>query len=283
MEKFKEFYEKIRSVQKLNTAEERDEAMRAWEAGKDFALKSKKISSGKVHDIAEKLAKEKRRKNQKLWLKAFCRGYAETNAARQEEQKDMTEEIKKLWKTNKLMDAMVIARELNLAPPQVMQSIYTFTTAEERREREYAIAKDYHDSTGSWPEGYAPAFEEEADEAAQIETEKEEKTEAEQEQPTETEKATEEEHRADMPEQEEAKAEEVSPQKRPRTEQIIAACVMQIATQVDILRQEHEKFVNDTRQEFVKLTTEMSAAIKEAEDKGREEERKRILTLINQQ
>ncbi|MBO4555518.1 MAG: hypothetical protein J5706_02070 [Elusimicrobiales bacterium] len=81
---------------------------------------------------------------------------------------------------------------------------------------------------------------------------------------------------------EEAKAEEVRPQRKPRPEQIIASCVMQIATQVDILRQEHEKFVNDTRQEFVKLTTEMSAAIKEAEENARIKERKRILSMIGE-
>jgi len=178
---FKEFYEKIRSVQKLNTPEERDEAMRAWEAGKDFALKSKKISSGKVHDIAEKLAKEKRRKNQKLWLKAFCRGYAEANAAGtpRQEPKDMTEEIKKLWNANRLMDAAAIARELDIDTAQALQAVYSFTTAEERSEREYAIAKDYYDSTGNWPEGYEPGFEEEADEAAQAEIKKEEEPETE--------------------------------------------------------------------------------------------------------
>lgn len=188
MEKFKEFYKKIRSVQKLNTPEEKEEAMKAWNAGADFARKSKKISSGKVHDIAEKLAKEKRRKNQKLWLKAFCRGYAEANVSEQET-KDMTEEIKKLWNANRLMDAAAIARELDIDTAQVLQTVYSFTTASERQDREYAIAKDYYDSTGSWPEGYAPAFEEEADEAAQAETKKEEsETEAEKTMEEETER-----------------------------------------------------------------------------------------------
>ena len=190
MEKFKEFYEKIRSIQKLNTAEERDEAMRAWEAGKDFALKSKKISSGKVHDIAEKLAKKERRKNQKLWLKAFCRGYAEANAAEnKQDPKDMTEEIKKLWNANRLMDAAAIARELDIDTAQALQAVCSFTTASERQDREYAIAKDFYDSTGSWPEGYEPGFEEEADEAAQAETKKEEpETEAEKTMEEETER-----------------------------------------------------------------------------------------------
>lgn len=186
MEKFKEFYEKIRSVQKLNTAEERDEAMRAWEAGKDFALKSKKISSGKVHDIAEKLAKKERRKNQKLWLKAFCHGYAEANVSEQET-KDMTEEIKKLWNANRLMDAAAIARELDIDTAQALQAVCSFTTASERQDREYAIAKDFYDSTGSWPEGYEPGFEEEADEAAQAEIKKEEEPETEAEEAMEEE------------------------------------------------------------------------------------------------
>lgn len=181
MEKFKEFYDKIRSVQKLNTPEEKDEAMKAWNAGADFALKSKKISSGKVHDIAEKLAKKERRKNQKLWLKAFCRGYAEANASEnKQEPKDMTEEIKKIWNANRLMDAAAISRELDIDTAQALQAVYSFTTAEERSEREYAIAKDYYDSTGSWPEGYEPGFEEEADEPMQTETGKEEEAEAEQ-------------------------------------------------------------------------------------------------------
>lgn len=194
----------------------------------------------------------------------------------------LLKKTKELWKQHPLMDTPQMAKELGITQQETLNLLYKFTTPQERSEREYRIAKDYYDSTGSWPEGYAPAFEEEADEAAQIETEKEEKTEAEQKQPTETEKATEEEHGADMPEQEEAKAEEVRPQRKPRPEQIIAACVMQIAAQVDILRQEHEKFVNDTRQEFVKLTTEMSEAIKEAEENARIKERKRILSMIGE-
>lgn len=195
----------------------------------------------------------------------------------------LLKKAKDLWKQHPLMDTPQMAKELGITQQETLNLVHKFTTPQERSEREYRIAKDYHDSTGSWPEGYDPAFEEEADEAAQAD--KEEEPEQKLEQAAETEKATEEEyeeHSADMPEQEETKAEEVRPQKRPSPEQIIAACVMQIATQVDILRQEHEKFVNDTRQEFVKLTNEMSAAIKEAEENARTEERKRILSMIGE-
>ena len=76
---------------------------------------------------------------------------------------------------------------------------------------------------------------------------------------------------------------EVMAKEKPTRWQIIAAHLVQISLQLKMLEAEQQKFMQDTREEFLNLTNEMSAAMKQAEDKAREEERKRILTLINQQ
>ena len=77
----------------------------------------------------------------------------------------LLKKAKDLWKQHPLMDTPQMAKELGITQQETLNLVYKFTTPQERSEREYRIAKDYYDSTGSWPEGYAPAFEEESDDA----------------------------------------------------------------------------------------------------------------------
>lgn len=102
----------------------------------------------------------------------------------------LLKKAKELWRTYPLMDTSQMAKELGITQQETLNLVYKFTTPQERSEREYRIAKDYYDSTGSWPEGYEPGFEEEAEEAMQTETDKEEEAEQPE---TEAEKTMEEE------------------------------------------------------------------------------------------
>lgn len=87
---------------------------------------------------------------------------------------------------------------------------------------------------------------------------------------------------AEAKEEQQAEAEVIT-KEQPSRWQIIGAHLLQISLQLKMLESEHQKFIKDTQSEFLNLTNEMSETIKQAEDKAREEERKRILTLINQQ
>ena len=79
-----EYFYRNNTGRKYNTPEEKEEALRAWELGAELTEKRKDVSLEKIRKLAEKAADKAKPVNSILWVRAFCRGYAETRAARQE-------------------------------------------------------------------------------------------------------------------------------------------------------------------------------------------------------
>lgn len=173
----------------------------------------------------------------------------------------LLKKAKDLWKQHPLMDTPQMAKELGITQRETLNLVYKFTTPQERSEREYRIAKDYYDSTGSWPEGYAPAFEEEADEAQAA-------------------------PQAEPPSKEEPDAELVEPhdippeppeQKEPSRYQLIAAHLVQISLQLKAIEEEFENYKREKEESLI-IAHE---AIEAAKEEAAKAERQRILNLIN--